>query len=106
MTTTKADREEHVQLSWWLIERKVAYYKPEAVHSSRAVDYEATDAEYDAAELRYLTLCRHLGHTNTIVHKGYPGFEGMTLPPNNPMMEIDITRPSVQLVLSKLGSIK
>jgi hypothetical protein len=102
-SATKADREEHVRLSWWLIERKVAYYKPEVLHSSRYGDYVVSDEAYDAAEQRYLTLCRKLGLTNTIVHKGYPGFEDV---PGAGMMEIDTSRPSVQLVLKKLGSVK
>lgn len=92
---------EHARLSWWLIERKVAYYKPEAVHSSWGDRYVATDEEYDQAERQYLELCRELGKENTLVHKGYPGFEAV---PGSGMMEIDESRPSVQLVLKKLGA--
>jgi hypothetical protein len=99
---SKKERE-FCQLCWWLIERKVAYYKPEAIHSSRHGDYVVSDEDYDAAEVRYLTLCRELGHENTIVHKGWPGFEDV---PGAGMMEIDDTRPSVQLVLAKLGTIR
>lgn len=102
MRQTK-DQKELNALSWWLIERKVAYYRPEAIHTTRMKDFVVTDDEYDAAEVRYLTLCRKLKQENTIVHKGWPGFEDV---PGPGMMEIDDTRPSVQLVLKKLGSIK
>lgn len=102
MRLTKDDKE-HTRLGWWLIERKVAYYKPEALHTTRMHDYVVSDDEYDAAEVRYLELCRKLGLPNTIVHKGWPGFEDVE---DRSMMEIDATRPSVQLVLKKLGSIK
>lgn len=104
--STKADREEHVRLSWWLIERKVAYYKPESVHPSRLDDVITPDDEYDIAEIRYLTLARALGRNNTLVHKGSPGFEDMLVPPHDPMMEIDENRPSVQLALAKLRMAK
>lgn len=98
------DEKEHIKLSWWLLERKIAYYRPEAVHENWGDKYISPDDEYDEAEVRYLTLCRKLGRRNTLVHKGWPGFADMLLPPNTPMMEIDETRPSVKLVLAKLGS--
>lgn len=96
-------REEHVALSWRLIEWKVSYYLPDRVHPSRRKDYEIPDDEYDANEQRYLTLCRTLGIPNTIVHKSYPGFGDVA---GDGMMEVDESRPSIQLVLSKLGSPK
>lgn len=95
---------EHTELGWRLIEWKVAYYKPEKVHRTRKADYEIDDHTYDAHEQRYLTLCRELGVPNTVVHKAYPGFEDVSL--EHAMMEVDVKRPSVQLVLRKLGSIK
>jgi hypothetical protein len=94
---------EHTKLCWKLIEWKVAYYKPEYVHSSRRKDVEVPDDIYDEAEQRYLTLCRELHKPNTIVHKGHPGFEDV---PGDGMMEVDLARPSVQLVLHKLASKK
>jgi hypothetical protein len=106
LKTRRGDEYEHLTLTWKLIEWKVAYYKPEAIHSSRLGDFEVSDEVYDAAELRYLTLCRKLGKRNTIVHKGWPGFQDLLGPPNTPMMEVDTDRPSVQLVLAKLGSPK
>lgn len=99
-------KQEHVKLCWKLIAYKVAYYQPESVHEQRKADYEIDDHTYDAYELRYLTLCRELGEQNTLVHKSYPGFEDMLTRPHDPMMEIDISRPSVQLVMMKLQSPK
>ena len=101
MTT---EEQEHARLSWQIIEWKVAYYLPERVHPQRREDYEVSDDDYDAAEVRYLTLCRVLGHRNSVVHKKWPGFEDVDC--TYAMMEVDETRPSVQLVVAKLGSPK
>jgi hypothetical protein len=95
---TKKERE-YVKLCWWLIERKVAYYKPELVHASWKHILDCSDDDYDAAEQRYLTLCRELKLWNMIVHKKYPGFEDV---PGDGMMEVDETRPGIQLVIGKL----
>lgn len=112
-------KKEFCALGWKLIEWKVAYYRPEAVHESRRADYEVSDETYDAAEVRYLTLCRKLQEVNakdplyadcgpyplnSVVHKGWPGFEDLVGP--HTMMEVDEDRPSVQLVMAKLGSPK
>ncbi|WP_368508106.1 hypothetical protein [Bradyrhizobium lupini] len=103
----KALDKELTALCWWLIERKVAYYAPEEVHSSWGNTFVVDDGIYDQAEIRYLELIRQLRALNgedypinTIVHKGHPGFEDV---PGPGMMEIDRDRPSVQLVLKKLG---
>lgn len=96
--------EEFVALSWRLIEWKVAYYKGDLVNPARRKDYEVSDDEYDAAEVRYLTLCRELMMPNTIVHKAWPGFNDVGY--EHAMMEVDESRPSVQLVISKLSSPK
>jgi hypothetical protein len=95
---------ERVALGWRLIEWKLAYYLPEKVHASWGSDFTVTDEEYDRAEVRYLELSRLLGLPNTIVHKGYPGFEDVDS--SDAMMEVDVKRPSVQLVLTKLGQPK
>ena len=100
--TKRSLETEFTKLGWWLIERKVAYYKPECVHEGWYGKYECSDDDYDAAEQRYLTLCRELGHPNTIVHKKYPGFEDV---PGEGMMEVDMDRPSVKLVVRKLSNI-
>ena len=91
-------------LTWKLIEYKVAYYLPDRVHYSRRDDYDIPDAEYDELEREYLTLCRKFDRPNTLVHKGYPGFEDIDN--KHAMMEVDESRYSVQLVLSKLGTRK
>lgn len=104
MRSSSKEAEEFAALSWRLIEWKVAYYTPEAVHPSRRGDFEVSDEVYDAAEVRYLTLCRALNRRNTIVHKGWPGFEDVGT--EHAMMEVDAGRPSVQLVMRKLGSPK
>lgn len=104
--TAKNDAEEFIALSWKIIEWKVAYYMPEAVHPSRRKDYEVSNETYDEAEVRYLSLCRSLGKHNSVVHKGWPGFEDLLEPPHDPMTEVDPERYSVRLVLAKLGSAK
>lgn len=93
-------RARHVELSWRLIELKTMYYMPHLVHASWHDDLTVPDAVYDEMERRYLALCRELGVENTVVHKSYPGFDDV---PGDGMMEIDRERPSVQLVLRKLG---
>lgn len=98
------EEQERTQLGWRIIEWKVAYYKPECAHPQRRKDYEISDDDYDAAEVRYLTLCRVLGKRNSVVHKKWPGFEDVDC--TEAMMEADETRPSVQLVMAKLGSPK
>lgn len=95
---------EHAALSWRLIEYKVAYYAGQHVHKSRKADCDVSDDTFDAYEKRYLTLCRELGEPNTLVHKRYPGFED--LDGLGAMMEVDYSRPSVQLVISKLQTPK
>jgi hypothetical protein len=97
---TKKERE-FIKLGWRLIELKVAYYKPEAVHESWLEKVTVSDDDYDAMEQRYLTLCRELGRRNSVVHKKYPGFEDVDY--TDAMMEVDESRPSVQLVMHKLG---
>ncbi len=52
---TKKERE-FAKLCWWLLERKVAYYKPELVHESWLEKVTCHDDDYDAGERRYLTL--------------------------------------------------
>lgn len=95
---------EHVTLGWKIIAWKVAYYAPERVHPTRRKDYEIDDEAYDKAEVRYLELCRALGLPNTVVHKGWPGYEDLVT--EQTMVELDYERPSVRLVLSKLASPK
>lgn len=110
---TKVEKE-FCELGWRLIDLKVAYYKPELVHESWLPKVTVSDDDYDVMEQRYLTLCRELqvkhakenpGSTpypvNSNVHKRYPGFDDVGY--DHAMMEVDMTRPSVQLVIHKLG---
>jgi hypothetical protein len=99
-----AEEKEHIKLCWELIEYKITYYYPNLVDDSRILDYTIEDDLYDQKELRYLELCRLLKYTNTIVHKSYPGYEDLNT--ERAMFEVDFSRPSVQLVLSKLSSPK
>lgn len=69
----------HAALSWELIEHKYRYYiliKP-----------IIQDYHYDMLEKEYEALCEELGLPNTVSN----------------MVEIDMSRPSCQLVASKLG---
>lgn len=102
--TRKELEEEHTRLSWQLIEWKIAYYMPEKVHTTRIDEFTIDDDYYDHKERRYLTLCRRLGYRNTIVHKRYPGYRDVGT--KYAMVEVDRTRPSVRLVLSKLATQK
>lgn len=95
---------EYILLSWQLIEWKIAYYLPEKVHKSRIEELTIEDDYYDHKERRYLTLCRRLGLPNTIVHKRYRGYRDVGT--KHAMIEVDLKRPSVQLVLSKLSTRK
>lgn len=100
--TRKELEEEHVRLSWKLIEWKIAYYMPEKVHSSRIDDLTVDDDYYDHKERRYLTLCRRLDLANTIVHKRHPGYRDVGT--KHAMIEVDKDRPSVKLALWKLST--
>lgn len=119
MARRAKDEKEHCQLGWRIIELKLAYYAPEHVHPSRRADHTVEDDLYDQMEKRYLELTRKLqkAHAkkypdegpyplNSVVHKGWPGYEDMLLPPHTPMMEVDFDRPSVELVMKKLSQPK
>lgn len=80
-----------VKLSWDILRYKVLYY-----YFYRS---EISDDEYDILEQEYLKLCIKLNKENTLVHKVYPNISGYK---GNGMMEIDLTRPSVQLVINKI----
>ena len=96
------DRARHVQLSWALIEFKVMYYRPGLVHRSWHEGLTISDERYDEMEVEYLRLCRKLNRPNTVVHKRWPGFGNLGVG----MMEVDEARPSVQLVINKLGRVR
>jgi hypothetical protein len=95
-----ADEIRHARLTWMLAAWKLAYYYPEMIKPELLEKYQVEDWVYDQHEVEYLTLCRKLGEVNTSVHKTYPGFEDVE---NRAALEIDFNRPSVQLILSKIG---
>lgn len=88
------------KLSWTILEAKLLYYYPEKIKEEYHEKLEISDAEYDALEIEYLTLCRTLGRENTLVHKVYEGFEDVA---GDGMIEVDFSRPSVNCVLKKYG---
>jgi hypothetical protein len=104
MRRLSAAAKRRLELGWRIIEWKLMYYHPEKVHPSRRADYTISDEAYDEAEREYLTLCLKLKKINSVVHKTYPGFEKVDH--SYAMMEVDLSRPSVQLVLRKLGKPK
>jgi len=72
------------------MEHKIRYY----VFSAPII----SDLEYDELEKLYLKGCIKYKKENTIVHKKYPGLDVK----GEGMMEVDMERPSCQLVYSKL----
>lgn len=89
-----------INLGWSLIEYKLVYYYPDLINPDMLRKYTISDLEYDALEIEYLHLCKKLKYPNRHVHKSYSGFEDVE---DQSQFEIDFDRPSVQLVLSKLG---
>jgi hypothetical protein len=97
-------RQRHIDLGWKIIEWKLMYYRPEMVHPSWRADLTISDEDYDEAEQDYLYHCAKYKLPNTVVHKTYPGLEKIDY--RHAMVEVDLSRPSVQLVVKKLGSPK
>lgn len=92
------EEKEFAQLSWRMIEWRLAYYYPDLLKSEYLTEFTIEDLEYDRHEQRYLELCRLTGSANYHVHKNCPAdIEDRSV------MEIDLERPSVKLVLSKIG---
>ena len=91
---------EYTELGWRLIEHKLMYYYPELIDEDYHKGLTIPDDEYDDLEIRYLTLCKKFGFNNTVVHKGYTGFEDVK---GDGMMEVDLKRPIVHLILRKWG---
>lgn len=86
------DKKEWVKLCWDLLEAKIIYYRfPQ--HCT------LPDSKYDEMEIEYLKGCREFKQANTLVHKGYPGFEDIE---DKSMMEIDESRESVKTAITKI----
>jgi hypothetical protein len=90
------DSQRHIHLSWEIIKYKLLYYQPSKRYKEKF--RPISDDEYDAMELEYLNLCLALNKPNTVVHKDYAGLKVT----GDGMMEVDLSRPSVQLVLDRL----
>lgn len=101
---SKGDRQRHIDLGWKIIAYKLMYYNPELIGEGSRKELEIDDHSYDALEMEYLALCERLSTKNTVVHKLPEGAsETLKALSTDAMMEPDLTRPSVQLVLSKYG---
>lgn len=92
-------------LSWKIIEWKLMYYNPELVKPEFHSQLEIPDYEYDAREEEYVNLCLELNKPNTVAHKWSQSLDSPKLRSlsEGTMVEPDLTRPSVQLVLKKYG---
>lgn len=103
--TKKQKRDRHVFLSWKIIEHKLMYYYPDKVAPEHHETLVISDESYDLLEKEYLSLCCALDLPNTVVHKGNSNtpVNGEMVPKGDGMMEVDFSRPSVQLVLKKYG---
>lgn len=74
------------ELSWKLIELKLAYYRPDLLHDDW-LHLKVPDGLYDALEDEYLMLCEQLNLRPTATE----------------MVGFDDTKPSGRLVYSKLS---
>jgi len=92
-------RKRLLDVCWSIIEYKIYYYYPELVHPSWHKKLTIHDDLYDELERQYLRLCFALKCFNTNVHKVHFEWQDNT----HAMFEVDFDRPSVQLVLSKIG---
>lgn len=50
-----------IQLSWKIIEYKMAYYRPDLVHKDHMNKLTVSDVEYDSLENEYKNLADKLG---------------------------------------------
>jgi hypothetical protein len=67
------DQERFVQLSWLILELKLAYYLPHLIHPDWNKEKSVSDQEYDALELEYRSLAKHLKLSATACeHVGFP----------------------------------
>jgi len=92
-------------LGWWLIERKLFYYYPDLVHKDWWKELTVPDDIYDEVERNYIKYVFALKLQNFNVHKTYYQWQDDEFQ-RHAMFEVDFTRPSVQLVCSKLGKPK
>lgn len=75
------------QLSWKLLESKLAYYRPDLLSKVGLKKFTITDQEYDALEDEYRQLAADL-----------------QLPPTAAdMVGVDLNRPAIKVILRYYG---
>jgi hypothetical protein len=95
--------EEHARLSWKIIEAKILYFQSKGFNEVFVDKHTPLDSDFDKMERRYLELCVELSLPNTVAEIS----KYTDLNPTGPgMLEIDFTRPSVQLAHSRLRSLE
>ena len=67
------DQKRFIELSWWILEKKFAYYLPESLDPSWKITMEVSDIVYDKAEEEYKQLAQKLGLEASACSKvGFP----------------------------------
>lgn len=92
---------ELLPLGWKIIEYKLFYYYLEMIHEDWHLELTINDDLYDDLERKYLRLTYALKLVNYDVHKIHFNWQTEEFQ-EYAMFEVDFTRPSVNLVLSKL----
>lgn len=72
------EREELTLIEWAILESKLAYYEPEAIHPSWKSDITTSDFTYDALESRAKVLAASLG-IEFVSHVGVPSTASMRM---------------------------
>lgn len=99
----RKDKVRWIRLAYMLIEHKIMYYYPELIKEGYRPGLTISDDTYDELEIEYLSLCKKLNASNTVVHKSYPGLEIGVDVRGEGMLEVDFSRPVVHLVMRKYG---
>lgn len=92
-------------LNWKIIEWKLMYYRPDLIAQKYHKELTIPDSEYDERCEEYLWLCLQLKKPNTVVHQWRASMDDKIAPiSKNVMLEPDLKKPGVRLVLSKYGT--
>jgi hypothetical protein len=81
-------RQHCVELSWALLEYKLAYYRPELVHPDNLSRYQIPDHTYDQLEATYKKICTARRMKPSI----------------SEMVDFDVTRGSSKMVMQRLAN--